>query len=106
MLVGLGAIALEALTQQQRDGYVPLCPDFVVELRSPTDSLENLRAKMLEYMNNGARLGWLINPQDRQVEIYRLGQQAEVLQDPATLFGEDVLPGFVLDLGRIFATAS
>lgn len=104
MLVGLGAIALEALTQQQRDGYVPLCPDFVVELRSPTDSLEDLRTKMLEYMNNGARLSWLINPQDRQVEIYRPGRrQAEVLQDPVTLSGEDVLPGFVLDLGRIFA---
>lgn len=96
----------EALTQQQRDGYVPLCPDFVVELRSPTDSLEVLRTKMLEYMNNGARLSWLINPQDRQVEIYRLGRQAEVLQDPVTLSGEDVLPGFVLDLRRIFAIRS
>ena len=92
----------DALTQQQQDGYVPLCPDFVVELRSPTDRLEQLQAKMREYMDNGARLGWLINPQDRQVEIYRLGQPVEVLLAPLTLSGEDVLPGFVLNLQRIF----
>ena len=92
----------DALTQQQQDGYVPLCPDFVVELRSPTDSLEDLQTKMQEYMDNGARLGWLINPQDRQVEIYRQGQLLEVLQTPSTLSGEDVLPGFVLNLQRIF----
>ncbi len=55
----------EALTQQQQDGYVPLCPDFVVELRPPTDSLEELQTKMREYIDNGARLGWLINPQAR-----------------------------------------
>jgi len=92
----------DALSQQQQDGYVPLCPDFVVELRSPTDSLEDLQMKMQEYMDNGARLGWLINPQDRQVEIYRQGQPVEVLQAPLTLSGEDVLPGFVLNLQRIF----
>jgi Uma2 family endonuclease len=92
----------DALTQQQQDGYVPLCPDFVVELRSPTDRLEQLQAKMREYMDNGARLGWLINPQDRQVEIYRQGQQVETLQDPFTLSGENVLPGFTLNLRRIF----
>ncbi|MGL5881345.1 Uma2 family endonuclease [Chroococcidiopsis sp.] len=92
----------EALSQQQQDGYVPLSPDFVVELRSPTDALEELQIKMQEYMDNGARLGWLINPQDRQVEIYRLGQPVEVLQAPLTLSGEDVLPGFVLNLQRIF----
>lgn len=61
-----------------------------------------LQAKMREYINNGARLGWLINPQDRQVEIYRQRQQVEVLQSPLTLSGEDVLPGFVLSLKRIF----
>lgn len=93
----------DALTQQQQDGYVPLCPDFVVELRSPTDRLEQLQAKMREYMDNGARLGWLINPQDRQVEIYRQGQQVEILQDPFTLSGEDVLPDFTFNLRRIFA---
>jgi Uma2 family endonuclease len=101
----------DALTQQQQDGYPPLCPDFVVELReaklsrreSPTDTLEELQAKMREYVDNGCRLGWLINPQDRTVEIYRLGQSVVVLQSPASLSGEDVLPGFVLDLPRIFA---
>jgi Uma2 family endonuclease len=93
----------DALNQQQQDGYVPLCPDFVVELRSPTDSLEELQTKMQEYIANGARLGWLINSQDRQVEIYRQGQQVEVLQLPTSLSGEDVLPGFVLNLQRIFA---
>ncbi|MBD2305503.1 Uma2 family endonuclease [Chroococcidiopsis sp. FACHB-1243] len=93
----------DALTQQQQDSYVPLCPDFVVELRSPTDRLEQLQAKMREYMDNGARLGWLINPQDRQVEIYRQRQQVEILQDPFTLSGEDVLLGFTLNLRRIFA---
>lgn len=91
----------DALSQQQ-DGYVPLCPDFVVELRSPTDFLEELQIKMQEYIENGARLGWLINPQDRQVEIYRPGQRVEVLQAPVTLSGEDMLPGFVLNLQRIF----
>lgn len=91
-----------ALTQQQQDGYPPLCPDFVVELRSPTDSLEELQAKMREYMENGARLGWLINPQQRQVEIYRQGKQVEVLQAPQTLSEEEVLPGFILSLERIF----
>ena len=92
----------DALNQKQRDGYVPLCPDFVIELRSPTDDLDELRAKMQEYVDNGAQLGWLINPQDRQVEIYRQGRAKEVLQQPQTLSGEDVLPGFVLSLQRIF----
>jgi Uma2 family endonuclease len=91
----------EALTPEQRRKFPPLAPDFVVELRSATDDLASLQAKMLEYMENGVRLGWLINPQDRQVEIYRLGQPVEVLQEPQSLSGEDVLPGFVLDLNRI-----
>lgn len=92
----------DALTQKQQDGYPPLCPDFVVELRSPTDTLEELQAKMREYLDNGCRLSWLINPGDRTVEIYRLGQSVVVLQSPTSLSGEDVLPGFVLDLQRIF----
>lgn len=91
-----------ALTQKQQDGFPPLCPDFVVELRSPTDVLSELQAKMREYMDNGARLGWLINPQDRTALIYRLGQSVVVLQSPTSLSGEDLLPGFVLDLQRIF----
>ncbi len=91
----------EALTPEQRRKFPPLAPDFVVELRSASDDLATLQAKMQEYMENGIRLGWLINPQDRQVEIYRLGQPVEVLQDPQSLSDEDVLPGFVLDLNRI-----
>lgn len=94
--------AWDALTQKQQDGYVPLCPDFVVELRSPTDELPELRSKMQEYINNGSRLGWLINPQDRQVEIYRQQPNQEILSSPQTLSGEDVLPGFVLRLERIW----
>lgn len=93
----------DSLSPKQQDGYPPLCPDFVVELRSPTDNLEELQAKMREYIDNGARLGWLINPQERTVEIYRPGREALVLHSPTNLSGEDVLPGFVLDTERIFA---
>lgn len=82
--------------------FLPLAPDFVIELHSSNDSLEKLRAKMNEYRDNGVRLGWLIDPQNKCVEIYRLGRDKEVLQSPATLSGEDVLPGFVLDLSQIF----
>ncbi|MGB3492302.1 MAG: Uma2 family endonuclease [Elainellaceae cyanobacterium] len=93
----------ESLTLEQRKGFAPLCPDFVVELRLETDSLKNLRAKMQEYMDNGAQLGWLIDPQNKQVEIYRAGQVAEVLNNPSTLSGEPVLPGFTLRLQRIWS---
>ncbi len=81
--------------------FLPLAPDFVVELRSASDNLKPLQAKMQEYIENGVRLGWLINPQAQQVEIYRLGQAVEILQSPTTLSGEDVLPGFILDLSQI-----
>lgn len=92
----------EALTPQQRRKFPPLAPDFVIELRSATDDLGTLQAKMQEYMENGVRLGWLINPQQRQVEIYRLGQPKETQDSPNSLSGEDVVPGFLLDLNRIF----
>lgn len=92
----------EALSEEEQEGFVPLCPDFVVELRSKTDSLATLQAKMREYQENGARLGWLLDPQRQQAEVYRLGQPVEVLQNPETLSGEDVLPGFVLTLKPIF----
>ncbi len=92
----------DSLTQKQQDGYVPLCPDFVAELRSPTDSLEELQTKMQEYMDNGARLGWLINPQEQTTLIYRGGQEVTVLQSPTSLLGEDVLPGFMLRLDPIW----
>ncbi len=93
----------EAFTPEQRERFVPLCPDFVVELRSPSDSLEKVREKMREYMDNGARLGWLLNPQDQQVEIYRPDRDVEILGNTATLSGEDVLPGFVLELNPIMS---
>ncbi len=73
-----------------------------MELRSPIGSLRDLQTKMQEYLDNGCQLGWLINPQDREVEIYRQGQPVEVLRSPNILSGEDLLPGFVLSLGRIF----
>jgi len=91
----------DALTPEQKDSFAPLCPDFVVELRSRTDSLKKLQEKMQEYIDNGARLGWLIDRQNRRVEIYRPGQDVEIIENPATLSGEDVLPGFVLNLEEI-----
>ncbi|ARV60487.1 hypothetical protein BZZ01_19265 [Nostocales cyanobacterium HT-58-2] len=91
-----------ALTQEQQTRFLPLCPDFVVELLSPSDSLKVAQEKMREYRDNGARLGWLINRKSRQVEIYRQGKELEVLESPASLSGEDVLPGFILNLGEIW----
>ena len=93
----------EVLTPAQRKKFLPLCPDFAVELVSETDDVEETRSKMQEYINNGLRLGWLIDPRTRQVEIYRPNQVVEVLHSPAALSGEEVLPGFVLDLQPIFA---
>ena len=92
----------DALTPQQRKKYLPLCPDFAVELVSESDDVEDTRKKMREYIENGLRLGWLINPKDKQVEIYRAGKEVEVLQSPNSLSGEDVLTGFTLDLQTIF----
>jgi Uma2 family endonuclease len=92
----------DALTAEQREKFPPLAPDFVIELRSNSDSLPKLQQKMQEYRENGVRLGWLINPQARQVEIYREGRDVEVLANPTTISGEDVLPGFVLDLRSLW----
>jgi Uma2 family endonuclease len=93
----------EALTQEQRKKFLPLCPDFAIELVSETDDLDDARQKMQEYLENGLRLGWLIIPKAQQVEIYRQTREVEVLQSPTSLSGEDVLPGFVLDLQPVFA---
>ncbi len=93
----------EALTPQQREKFLPLCPDFVVELLSPTDSLKQLQAKMQEYIDNGAQLGWLIDAKTRRVEIYRPDRNVELVENPLALSGEDVLPGFVLDISSIFS---
>ncbi|MBO0351444.1 Uma2 family endonuclease [Phormidium pseudopriestleyi FRX01] len=88
----------ETLTREQQEKFIPLCPDFVIELRSRTDSLNQLQDKMQEYLNSGLKLGWLINPQTQQVEIYRPTQPVETVQLPTLLSGENVLPGFTLDL--------
>lgn len=88
----------EALTEQEQERFPPICPDFVIELRSRTDALKPLQDKMQEYLNSGLRLGWLINPQQQQVETYRLNQDVEIVQFPVKLLGEEVLPGFALDL--------
>lgn len=93
----------EALTPAQREMLPPLCPDFVVELRSRTDRLAVLQAKMQEYLANGAQLGWLIDPYARHVYIYRPGQAPERLDDPATLSGEAVLPGFTYAVRALWA---
>ena len=92
----------EAISPEQRKRFPPLCPDFVVELLSPSDSLSATQEKMREYLDNGARLGWLINRRSRQVEIYRPGHEVEVLENPATLSGETILPDFVLNLELIW----
>lgn len=88
----------EALTLEQRRKFPPITPDFIIELRSETDRLKPLQEKMQEYLDNGLRLGWLIDPQNQQVEIYRLGQAVEVVLMPVVLSGETVLPGLALSL--------
>lgn len=92
----------DALTTEQQDRFVPLCPDFVVEILSKSDSLKTTQAKMQEYVENGVRLGWLINRQLRKVEIYRPDQAVEVLDAPQAISGESVLSGFSLNLDSIW----
>ncbi|MEZ2301964.1 MAG: Uma2 family endonuclease [Microcoleus sp.] len=92
----------QTLTLKEREGFAPLCPDFVVELRSKSDNMEPLREKMREYIANGAILGWLIDRKNQKVEIYRQNQDVEILDSPSTLSGEDVLPRFVLDLTDVW----
>lgn len=86
----------QALTPEERTGFPPICPDFVIELRSKTDTLPPLQDKMQEYLASGLRLGWLINPQGQMVEIYRPNSAMEKVPFPAYLSGEAVLPGFAL----------
>lgn len=92
----------DTLTDAQREKFAPLCPDFVVELRSPSDALEDLSGKIREYIDNGARLAWLIDPVGRRVHVHRPGRRPEVLEAPTTVSGEPELPGFVLRLDAIF----
>jgi Uma2 family endonuclease len=88
----------DSLTPEQQRKFPPLCPDFVLELLSPSDNLSFTQAKMQEYQANGVQLAWLLNTQDQQVEIYRLGYPVEILSCPRELFGENVLPNFVLNI--------
>lgn len=91
----------ETLPDHEKEEFPPLCPDFVIELRSRSDSLAMLREKMREYIANGARLGWLIDPTQRRVYVYRPSAE-EILDDPELLPGDPVLPGFVLELRRLW----
>lgn len=92
-----------ALTPEQRRSFLPLCPDFVIELLSPTDSWQKGQRKMEEYQENGCRLGWLIDPERRRVAIYRQNRPVEILESPSSLSGEDVLPEFALNLQLIWS---
>jgi Uma2 family endonuclease len=92
----------EAIPTEQRKKFAPICPDFVVELRSETDNLKTLQEKMEEYIENGVKLAWLIDRKQQKVYIYRPSQPVEELDHPQTLNGEDILPGFILDLREIW----
>lgn len=89
------------LTTEEQEKFAPICPDFVVELRSKTDALKPLQEKMQEYIDNGTKLGWLLDRQNQQVEIYRVNQPVEIIKSPASLSGENILSNFTLDLTEI-----
>jgi Uma2 family endonuclease len=91
-----------AIPKSLRKKFAPICPDFVVELRSETDSLNMLKAKLEEYLENGALLGWLIDPLEKKVYVYRPDAAVETLENPSSISGEPLLEGFVLDLSDIF----
>lgn len=93
---------LAKLASKQKKKFIPLCPDFVIEVLSGSDRLPKLQEKMEEYRNNGAALGWLIDPDERKVYVYRAGRRVECLNRPKRLSGDPELPGFVLDLARIW----
>jgi Uma2 family endonuclease len=92
----------DALTEEEQERFPSLCPDFVVELRSPSDPLKLLQGKMAEYIANGAELGWLIDPLEKKVYVYRPSEEVRCLENPPQVSGDPVLPGFVLDLQEIW----
>jgi len=94
---------IEALTVKQWERFLPLCPDFVLELRSPSDSMRRLRQKMEEYRDNGAQLGWLLDPAGKRVEVYRPGVGVEIVENPTALSGEPLLKDFVLKIPQVWA---
>lgn len=91
-----------ALTPEQRKKFPPLAPDFVVEIRSESDTLSTLQAKMQEWIDNGVKLGWLVDRKHKRVYIYRPGAEVECLDNPTAVSGEPLLPGFVLDMSKIW----
>ena len=91
----------ESLTSEQQKKFIPLCPDFLIELRSNPDSLSELQKKMQEYLANGLALGWLIDPQNKKVEVYKFNYSVEVLSNPVSLSGDYILPSFTLELKNI-----
>ncbi|MBX3290197.1 MAG: Uma2 family endonuclease [Acidobacteria bacterium] len=93
---------LEKFTAEERKKFLSLVPDFVIELCSPSDSLSEQQTKMKDWVENGTRLGWLIDPKHRKAYIYRADGSVEVLDDPKTISGEDILPGFELDMSQIW----
>ncbi|MDF5716233.1 MAG: Uma2 family endonuclease [Rhizonema sp. NSF051] len=92
----------DTLTLEQQEKFPPIAPDFILELMSPSDTLKEAQDKMKEYIDNQVRLGWLIDRKNRRVEIYRQGKDVEVLESPTELSGEDVLPGFILNLHAVW----
>ena len=90
------------LSETQQDSFAPICPDFVVELRSKSDRLQFLRNKMTEYIANGASLGWLIDPFNRQVYVYRPNEEVVTLNNPESVSGDPLLPGFELNLAKLW----
>jgi Uma2 family endonuclease len=93
---------LTGLTREQKQKFLPLCPDLVIELRSPTDNLRAVLDKVQEYLDNGAQLGWLIDPLTRRVHVYLPQRPPEILEAPSTVSADPLLPGFVLDLRKIW----
>ena len=98
----VSAEQLAGISVEQLEKFVPVSPDFVAEILSPSDSLKQTQEKMSEYRDNGTKLGWLINPRNRQVHVYRPGKEVEILDNPATLSGDPELPGFLLDLASVW----
>ena len=96
---------LRGLTPAQRRKFLPLCPTFAIEIRSPSDTLPDVRAKMEEYLANGCRLGWLIDPDERRIHVYRPDREVEILKEPASITGDPELPGLVLELEEIWDPA-
>lgn len=93
---------LATLTPEQKEKFIPLCPDFVIELRSPSDRLQVTQDKMVEYVTNGLQLGWLIDPQEQRVHVYDSSGLKEILEQPQTISGEPILAGFSLELDDIW----